>query len=227
MRYEIKGKISPVLEVVLENGESIDAETGSLAWMTEGLDMVVKNHDLAASFQFNPTGDTFTMVRYTCNVPQARVVLATEVPANIEALELEEGQSIFVLQDALLCMSSSVRIEQQEQRSLMPNGRNQGLFNTLKLSGPGTVFLEFDGEAHKVTLSDGETILADPGHVVVHSADVDYEFRVIEDMRSALHSGEGLYLIRLTGAGVVWMQSNPFVNLSSALDSVSIFEPMN
>jgi len=63
--------------------------------------------------------------------------------------------------------------------------------------------------------------------VVVHSADVDYEFRVIEDMRSALHSGEGLYLIRLTGAGVVWMQSNPFVNLSSALDSVSIFEPMN
>lgn len=225
MRYEIKGKKSPVLEVILQQGESIAAEVGSLAWMTEGLDMAVQEVGAASSNQHEPFVNALTMVRYTCKVPKARLTLATEVPSTIEALTLEEGQSVVVQQDALLSMSSSVRLQKHEALSLMPAISNQSLFNTLKLSGPGTIFLEFDGEAHKVTLSEGETILADPGHVVVHSADVDYEFRVIKDMRSALYGGEGLYLIRLSGTGVVWMQSNPFVNLSSALDSVSMFEP--
>lgn len=39
MRYEIKGGMMPVVEIVLEAGESVNCEKGAMVWMSPNMQM--------------------------------------------------------------------------------------------------------------------------------------------------------------------------------------------
>ena len=39
MRYEIKGGMMPVVEIILEAGESINCEKGAMVWMSPNMEM--------------------------------------------------------------------------------------------------------------------------------------------------------------------------------------------
>ena len=39
MRYEIKGGMMPVVEIILEAGESINCEKGAMVWMSPNMQM--------------------------------------------------------------------------------------------------------------------------------------------------------------------------------------------
>jgi uncharacterized protein (AIM24 family) len=88
-------------------------------------------------------------------------------------------------------------------------GGGEGLF-LQKLSGKGTVWLHGGGDFLDFDLVDGQTMLVDTGCMVMIEPTVKYEVKMQGSLKSALGSGEGLFLVTMTGPGHVTLQTLPF-----------------
>ncbi len=51
-----------------------------------------------------------------------------------------------------------------------------------------------------------------------------FDIETVSGVKSALFGGEGIFLVRLTGPGKVWLQSMPFTHLAAQI--VKAAEPM-
>ncbi len=79
-----------------------------------------------------------------------------------------------------------------------------------KISGPGTAFLEIDGEVMEKILKPGEKLKVDQGYIAAYEPSVDFSVETVKGVKNVLFSGEGLFLATLTGPGKVWLQTMPF-----------------
>src|SRR5207253_88747 len=69
--------------------------------------------------------------------------------------------------------------------------------------GGGGAFLDFD-------LAEGQTLVVDTGCVVMVEPTVRYEVKVQAGLKRTLFSGEGVFLVHMTGPGHVTLQTLPF-----------------
>ena len=86
-----------------------------------------------------------------------------------------------------------------------------------RMTGPGIVFLEFDGHVEEMDLSPGETIKVDTGHVAAFESTVSFDVEMVKGVKNMLFGGEGLFLTTLTGPGRVYLQTMPISNLASRI----------
>ena len=83
-----------------------------------------------------------------------------------------------------------------------------------KLTGPGLVFVELDGEIVEQTLAPNQTLLVDTGYVAMYEPSVDFDIEMVRGIKNVFFGGEGLFLARLRGPGRVWLQTMPMYNLA-------------
>jgi uncharacterized protein (AIM24 family) len=57
-----------------------------------------------------------------------------------------------------------------------------------------------------------------PAHVGVIEGSVDYELTTVPGIKNKVFGGDGLFLLRLTGPGKVWLQSLSLPMLAHALE---------
>jgi uncharacterized protein (AIM24 family) len=76
-----------------------------------------------------------------------------------------------------------------------------------KLTGPGMVFAELDGDAVEYNLKQGETMKVEPGHVAMFEGTVAFDVQAIKGMANVLLGGAGLFLATLSGPGRIWLHS--------------------
>jgi len=86
-----------------------------------------------------------------------------------------------------------------------------------KVTGPGEVFLAIPGEVKEYTLSQGDRILVDPGHIAFFEPSVSYDISMVKGIKNVIFAGEGLFLATLTGPGKIWLQTMPLSNLAAKL----------
>jgi uncharacterized protein (AIM24 family) len=56
-----------------------------------------------------------------------------------------------------------------------------------------------------------------PGHVGIFEDRVRFEMTTIKGITTMFFGGDGIFLVRLTGPGRVWLQTLPLPNLAHAL----------
>ena len=86
-----------------------------------------------------------------------------------------------------------------------------------RVTGPGWVFLEIDGEAVEYQLNPGEKMKVDTGHVAMFEPSVNFDIEMVKGFTNIVFGGEGLFLTTLKGPGKVWLQSMPIGNLASRI----------
>jgi uncharacterized protein (AIM24 family) len=90
-------------------------------------------------------------------------------------------------------------------------------FMLQKLEGSGHAWLELTGELSEYDLAPGQSLRVHPAHIGVVEQTVTYELTTVPGIKNKVFGGDGLFLMRLTGPGKVWLQSMSLPMLAQAL----------
>jgi uncharacterized protein (TIGR00266 family) len=153
-------------------------------------------------------GESLFLTRYQANGPGA-VGITGPFPGSIRQHELD-GE-IICEKHAYLAHFGEVEIESAWAKKLGMGwmGGGEG-FRLQRLRGKGTVWLHGGGDFMDFDLADGQTLVVDTGCMVMVEPTVKYDVKLQGGVKRSLFSGEGLFLVHMTGPGHVTLQTLPF-----------------
>jgi uncharacterized protein (TIGR00266 family) len=220
IEYRIEGDASPLLTIILDPGEAVQAEAGTMVTMDPGIEMSTEMPGGLMGGLFRKfSGETFFMPFFSNTADERRTVsFASPMPGQIKAIDLSENGGLFFCQrDAYLCSAKGVGISIALTKRL-----SSGLFGgegliLQKLEGDGMAFLGAGGTLIERTLGAGETLTVDTGCLVAFSGTCDYDIRFQRGVKNLLFGGEGLFLTEVTGPGTLVIQTQPIAELAMAL----------
>lgn len=218
MEAKIIGESLPVVTCKLKNGESVITESGGMSWMDEGIKMSTStNGGIMKGLGRALAGESLFMNTYTAEKDDVEIAFSSCFPGRILEFDLSEGETIIAQKRAFLCAESSVDISMHFRKKLGAGFFGGEGFIMQKITGPGKVFLEIDGEVVKKELKEGEKLKIDNGYVAAMTKGVDLSIETVPGLKNIMFGGEGLFLTTLKGPGTVWLQSMPISKLASLL----------
>ncbi len=218
MNYQIAGSTMQTLIVNLDAHDQVYTEKGTLLMMSSAVKLTTSGGGggLGGMLARGLSGNSMFLNYYEATDQHQRVMFATRVPGHIVPFAMQEQGSIIVQQHALLCAEKGTEYKTAFTLKLGRFlGGNGLIFN--QITGHGMAFVSVDGEVVEQELRAGETILVHPGHIAAYHGSITYEVQLMKGIANMLFGGDGLYLVRLTGPGHVWMHGFNIHNLQEVL----------
>jgi uncharacterized protein (TIGR00266 family) len=222
MEHEIKGTTMPVLELRLEAGEKVIAESGELSWLSAGIDMKTATSGgaskggLVGAVKRAVAGGTLFMTEYEAR-EAGELAFAAKVPGHILPVTVDAAHEYRIQIHGFLCATDGVRLELAFQQKFSAGLFGGEGFRLQKLVGDGLAFVELSGELIERELQAGEVLRVHPGHVGMFEASVGFAITTVPGIKNKFFGGDGIFLAELTGPGKLWLQSMPLANLAAAL----------
>lgn len=229
--FEIKGQELQFVEIELDPGESAVAEAGSFVWKDASVEMTTVFGDgsggqgkgfmgalLGAGKRLITGESLFTTVFTNQGRAKAKVAFASPTPGAILPIKLDSvGGTLICQKDSFLAAARGVSIGIAFQRRIMTGLFGGEGFIMQKLDGDGWVFVQMGGALVERELAPGEQIHVDTGCLAAFTPTVDFDLEMVRGVKSMFFGGEGLFFVRLTGPGKVWVQSLPFSRLAGRM----------
>jgi uncharacterized protein (TIGR00266 family) len=216
--YRVDGTTLQVLTIQLQPGEVIYSESGGMSWMSGNVEM--KTHSgggLGKMFKRALSGESLFITDFYVNGGTGVVAFASEFPGKIIPFDLARGESLIVQKDAFMCAEKSVDLDLHFRKRLGTGLFGGEGFIMQKVTGPGLVFAEVDGEVVEYDLQPGQVLKVDTGHLAMMEATVDFDVTLVKGISNILLGGEGLFLGTLRGPGKVWLQTMPMSKLAAKM----------
>ena len=200
MQYQIKGTITPHVEVQLGPGETVFTESGAMAWMDEGVEMNTGGSG-GPWRHARPHGLGRGGLRHQVHQQSGgdMVAFVPEAPRQHHSLTLGAGESIMAQKDAFLVAEESVTFEISFNRKL-----GAGLFG-----GEGFILQKFTAQARCSRRSAarcrntiwprGKRSRSTPATWRCSSPASPTDIARVKGVRNMLFGGEGLFLATVTG----------------------------
>jgi len=227
--YEIIGESMQMVEIELDQGETVIAEAGAMNYMEDGIDFEAKMGDgsnveqgfMGKFFSAGKrmiTGESLFMTHFTSQAAgKRRVAFAAPFPGSVVAIDLAiMGGSITCQKDSFLCAALGTKVDIAFNKKLGSGFFGGEGFILQHLSGDGMAFVHAGGTVIEKQLT-GETLRLDTGCLVAFSDGIDYSIEMSKGLKSMFFGGEGLFLATLSGHGKVWIQSLPFSRLADRI----------
>ena len=219
MQSRIQGTTMPVLEVLLQPGESVFSEAGELSWMTQSIQMTTHTQMGGGGGFFGVLkrvagGGSIFMTEYMAQGAPGEIAFATKVPGHILPIEVGQGQEFMIHRHGFLCATDQVTIGVGFQQSLGAGIFGGDGFLLQKIAGYGTAWIELSGEVIVKDLAPGEMLRVHPGHVGAFMASVSFQITTVPGIKNIIFGGDGLFLAQLIGPGRVWLQTLPISRLA-------------
>lgn len=205
MKYEIQNRPAySVLEVTMDPSESIVAESGAMAWMSDSVQLStsVRGGVFKSLRRSMLGGESFFQNVFEAQDFPGTVGFSPGQPGDIVAVDVGQGD-ILMEDSAFLASEQGVDIDSNFSglRGLF----NEGLF-ILKASGSGLLFFTGYGDVEEVEVNG--TYVVDNGFAVAWEPSLSYDITRGRSIRSFLFSDQ--LLLRFRGHGRLWVQSrNP------------------
>ena len=225
--YKIYGDDMQLVEIELDPGEGVRAEAGAMMYMEDGIEMQTSTGGgMFKGFKRIFTGESFFITTFLYNGRgKGHVAFGAPYPGKIIPLELGTLGGKFLCQkDAFLCAAKGIEIEIAFTKKIGAGLFGGEGFILQRLEGDGLAFVHAGGTIIKKELTQGESLRVDTGCLVALSPSVEYDIQFIGGFKNALFGGEGLFLARLTGPGIVYLQSLPFSRLADRIFAASRFQ---
>ena len=208
LRYHIMGTIQQTLAVDLMPGNVVFSDTGAMSWMTSSVTMDTNvGGGLGGMFKRAVSGASVFIIDFGAEHGPGQVAFSTDFPGKILAFDLDHGQSVMMHKHAFLCAEKSVDLDIAFTRKLGAGLFGGNGFILQRLTGPGIVFAELDGDAIEYHLKPGETMRVEPGHVAMFESSVSFDTQMVKGLVNIFAGGEGVFLATLTGPGRIWLHS--------------------
>lgn len=223
MEHRIIGTTMPVLELLLQPGEQVFAESGELAWVSWAIQLQTgtsvggQQGGLMATLGRAFAGATIFMTEYTAAGGMGMVSFCAKLPGQILPLEITPNRGYLVHRHGFMCATRGVQIGMGVQQRLGAGIFGGTGFRMQRLTGQGMAFVEMHGEVVHYDLQPGNTLRVHPGHVAMFEEGVDFNVTTMPGIRNALFGGDGLFLATLTGPGRIWLQSMSLPHLAHAI----------
>ena len=222
--YRLIGDDLQIVEIELDPDESVRAEAGAMLYMDAPIKMDTGTgggfmKGLKRAF----AGESFFITSFThTGSGKARVAFSAPYPGKVVAVDLAaQGGSFLFQKDAFLCAAAGIEIEVAFTRKIGAGLFGGEGFILQRLTGDGLAFAHAGGTIIERTLGAGETLFVDTGCLVGMAESVDYDIQFQGGFKNALFGGEGLFLTRLEGPGLVFLQSLPFSRLADRIVAAS------
>jgi len=225
--YKIYGDDMQAVEIELDPGEGIRAEVGAMMFMEEGIQMQTSTGGgIFKGFKRMLTGESFFITSFVnTGSGKKHVCFAAPYPGKIIALDLSNLGGEFLCQkDAFLCAANGVDIEVAFTKRLGAGIFGGEGFILQRLVGDGMAFVHAGGTIIKKDLAVGESLKVDTGCLVAFGKSVDYDIQFIGGFKNVLFGGEGMFLARMMGPGVVYLQTLPFSRMADRILAAATFQ---
>ena len=213
MKAEIKGGAAfSYLDVDLEPGEQVTAESDAMSSMDAELDMQTRPNGSvwAAILKKFLGGETFFINRFTNNQSKtARITLVQPTPGEIKEVDLNES-SLCLQPGAFLAATEGVKLGLR-WAGFTSWIAKEGLFK-LVVSGTGKVWYGAYGALLEREI-DGEFIV-DTSHLVSYEPSLRLKLQLAGGLFSSFFGGEGL-VTRVEGKGKIVIQTRSISGLTS------------
>lgn len=217
MKYTITGDNLQFVNVELQPGEEFNSVAGAMAYMSGNMRMESKMEGgFMAGLKRSLSGASLFLLRYTPQGGVGTVGLAGKAPGKILDLDIGAGSWI-VQKTGYLGSETSVNLDMAFQKklgSMMFGG--EGLI-LQRLFGFGRAFIHACGDLNVVELKAGEQYKVSSSNAVAWEDTVSYDISSVGGIKTALFSGEGLFVTTLTGPGKIVIQSMTLGDLAMAL----------
>ncbi len=223
--YKIHGDDMQIVEVELDPNEGVRAEAGAMMYMEDGIQMQTSAEGGAfKGFKRMLTGESFFITNfYNTSSVKRHIAFSAPYPGKIIPIDLAAvGGSFLCQKDAFLCAANGVDIEIAFTKKLGAGFFGGEGFILQRLVGNGLAFVHSGGTIIQKNLVPGETLKVDTGCLVAFSPSVDYDIQFVGGFKNTLFGGEGLFFAKLTGPGIVYLQSLPLSRLADRLSSAVV-----
>ncbi len=221
IEIETFGDTMPYCKVTLDPGEVVVAEAGAMMAHDDGIEYetVMGDGSQAKQGLFGSlmsgaarmiSGETLFMTHFK-NVSNQRrdVYFSATVPGSMAVIDMGTFEGPLICnKNSFLCGALGTKVGLKSDLNV------RGLFGESfflqKLEGDGNVCLNAGGGVFVKHLQN-ETIYVDNSSLLAYPEnDIRYEVVRNGGLKSMLFSGEGLSLVKLSGTGVVLLQTMPF-----------------
>ena len=222
--YRIHGDDLQMVEIFLDPGEGVRAETGTMTFMEDGIEMqTTTGGGFLKGLTRALAGESFFITTFVNRSNRrASVAFAAPYPGKIIPIDLREEGGAFICQrNSYLVSALGVDVEVTFSRRFGAGLFGGEGFILQRLRGDGLAFVHAGGTVIEKRLEPGQTLQVDTGCIVGFSPTVDYDIRFVKGFRNILFGGEGLFLATLTGPGRVLLQSLPLSRLADRILTAS------
>ena len=194
-----------LLQLMMEEGESVQAEAGAMVSMTPNVQMQTQARGgiLGGLKRSVLGGESFFINTFTCTAGQGEMTLAPTLPGDLMHVPLSGG-TMFVQSGSYIVSTPGINID-TSWGGAKAFFSGEGLF-LLKCDGEGDVFVSSYGAIHPVELAPEQRYVVDTGHMVAFEGTMNYSVRASGGLKETFLSGEGL-VCDFVGPGRLYLQS--------------------
>jgi uncharacterized protein (TIGR00266 family) len=227
--YELIGDDMQIVEVELDPGETVIAEAGAMNYMDDGIAFEARMGDGSSADEgimgklLNVgkrmlTGESLFLTHFTNHGSgKKRVSFAAPYPGKIIAVDMAKvGNELLCQKDAFLAAAHGTQIGIAFTRRLGTGFFGGEGFILQRLHGDGMAFIHACGTVIKKTLNN-ERLRVDTGCLVAFTKGIEYDIERVKSLKSMFFGGEGLFLVTLSGKGIVLLQSLPFSRMADRI----------
>ncbi len=227
--YEIIGDDIQIVEVELDPGETVIAEAGAMNYMDDGISFEAKMGDgskpdsglmgkLMDAGKRALTGESIFMTHFTnSGKGKKRVSFAAPYPGKIVPINLSKvGGELLCQKDAFLCAAMGTEVSIAFNKKIGAGFFGGEGFILQRRRGDGMAFIHAGGTIIKKTLKN-RLLRVDTGCLVGFTQGINYDIAKAGNLKSMFLGGEGLFLVTLSGTGVVLLQSLPFSRMADRI----------
>ncbi len=219
IEYDFKGDEMQMVEITLDQGCKVVAESGALMYMEQGINLEARSNAeanvqsifkrMAGRSNHVTVGEGVYVTEYTNNDQVKRkIAFGSPYQGKIVPIDLRSfGNRIICQKNAFLCAAKGVSVDIALHKQLTLLSASESDFVMEKIEGEGTVFLHTNGTIVERHLELDEVLRVDLGCLVALSSLVQYDLQKVGRNLDQ----EGVYLATLSGPGTVWLQSTPYI----------------
>lgn len=192
-----------LLQLLMSQGESIQAEAGAMVSMTPNIQMQTQARGgILGGIKRLVGGESFFINHFTCGSGDGEMTLAPPLPGDI--MDIPLGGVMFVQSGSYIANTDGISID-TKWSGARGFFSGEGFF-LLKAEGTGQLFVSSYGAIHVLELAEGQRYVADTGHMVAFDGSVTYSVRGSGGLKETFLSGEGL-VCEFTGPGRLYLQT--------------------
>ena len=224
MKYNIEGGSLPIVEVSLENNETLVTQGGGMVWMSPNLKMETTAGGIGKAFSKMFSGESIMQNRYTAMGGPGFITLASSFPGSIIPFEITPNQPMIVQKSGFLASTAGVELSIHFNKKAGAGFFGGEGFIMQRLSGQGVAFVEIDGYCKQYNLAPGQQLIVDTGNLAAMDATCSIDIQSVKGVKNMLFGGEGFFNTVVTGPGRVFLQSHP---ISTVAGAISPYIPTN